>query len=38
MTPEDAVVIDDYNVESNIVMAAAGMPLLPGKRAYILPA
>jgi len=35
MAPEDAVVIDNYNVESNIVMAAAGMPLLPGNRAYL---
>lgn len=35
MAPDDAVVIDDYNVESNIVMVAAGMPLLPGNRAYL---
>ena len=35
MHPEDGVVIDDYNVESNIVMGAARMPLLPGNRAYL---
>jgi 4-amino-4-deoxy-L-arabinose transferase-like glycosyltransferase len=35
MHPEDGVVIDDYNVESNIVMEAARMPLLPGNRAYL---
>jgi len=35
MTSEDAVVIDDYNVESNLVMVAAGMPVLAGDRAYL---
>src|SRR5206468_12151706 len=35
MRPKDGVVIDDYNVESNIVMEAARMPLLPGNRAYL---
>ncbi len=29
MTSEVAVVIDDHNVESNLVVAAAGMPILP---------
>jgi len=33
--PDDAVVIDNYNDDSNIVAAAAGLPLLPGDRAYL---
>jgi hypothetical protein len=33
--PNDAVVVDDYNVESNIVAYAAGLPLLSGRRAYL---
>jgi hypothetical protein len=33
--PEDAVVIDDYNVESNIVADAAGLPLLAGRLDYL---
>jgi len=33
--PEDAVVVDNYNVESNIVAYAGGLPLLSGKRAYL---
>jgi 4-amino-4-deoxy-L-arabinose transferase-like glycosyltransferase len=32
--PHDAVVIDNYNEESNIVAAAIGMPLLPGNRVF----
>lgn len=35
LTPNDAVVIDDYNVESNVVAQAVGLPLLPGNRAYL---
>ena len=35
LEPNDAVVIDDYNVESNIVAAAIGLPLLPGDRAFL---
>jgi len=34
--PEDAALIDDYNSESNIIAAAAGLPLVPGRRAYVL--
>jgi len=33
--PQDAVVIDDYNVESNIVSDAAGLPLLAGRLDYL---
>jgi hypothetical protein len=33
--PNDAVVIDDYNVESDIVAAAAGLPIVPGDRVYL---
>ena len=35
MGPQDAVVFDDYQVESNIVADAAGLPTLPGRRAYL---
>jgi 4-amino-4-deoxy-L-arabinose transferase-like glycosyltransferase len=35
MNPQDVVVIDDYNVESNIIADAAGLPILAGKRAYL---
>jgi 4-amino-4-deoxy-L-arabinose transferase-like glycosyltransferase len=35
MGPQDAVVIDDYEVESNVVAYAAGLPILPGRRAYL---
>lgn len=35
MGPQDAVVVDNYNVESNIIVDAAGLPLLYGKRAYL---
>jgi len=34
LEPGDAVVIDDYNVESNIIAAAIGLPLL-GDRAFL---
>lgn len=36
MGPDDAVVVDDYNVESGIIASAAGLPIIPGKRAYLL--
>lgn len=32
---DDAVIIDDYNVESDIIAQAAGLPILPGHRAYL---
>jgi 4-amino-4-deoxy-L-arabinose transferase-like glycosyltransferase len=35
MGTEDALVIDNYNEESNVVAQAAGLPLLPGKRAFL---
>ena len=35
MGPQDAVVIDDYKVESNVIANAAGLPILPGRRAYL---
>jgi hypothetical protein len=35
MKPEDRVVFDDYNDESNILADASGLPLLPGDRAYL---
>jgi Dolichyl-phosphate-mannose-protein mannosyltransferase len=35
MRPSDAIVIDDYNVESDIIAAAAGLPILAGDRAYL---
>lgn len=35
LKPEDAVVIDDYNVESNIIAAAIGLPLDTGGRAFL---
>ncbi|MGA2966994.1 MAG: glycosyltransferase family 39 protein [Terriglobales bacterium] len=34
MGAEDAVMIDNYNTESNMIAAAAGIPLLPGDRAF----
>jgi hypothetical protein len=34
MGRDDALVIDDYNGESNIVAEAAGMPLITGERAF----
>jgi len=35
MGPQDTLVIDDYNVESNVIANAAGMPLLAGERTYL---
>lgn len=35
LKPEDAVVIDDYNVESNIIAAAIGLPLDTADRAFL---
>ena len=35
MVAEDAVVIDNYNEESNIVGQASALPLDPGKRAFL---
>ena len=34
--PDDAIVIDDYNVESNLIADAAGLPVVPGRRAYLV--
>jgi hypothetical protein len=35
MSPKDAVVIDDYNEESNILADASGLPVISGERAYL---
>jgi 4-amino-4-deoxy-L-arabinose transferase-like glycosyltransferase len=35
MAAEDALVIDNYNEESNVIAQAAGLPLLPEKRAFL---
>jgi hypothetical protein len=35
--PRDAVVIDEYNYEPNLIAAVAGLPLLEGERAYLIP-
>jgi hypothetical protein len=35
LKPDDAVVIDDYNVESNIIAAAIGLPLVGPNRAFL---
>ncbi len=35
LKPDDAVVIDDYNVESNIIAAAIGLPLDATDRAFL---
>lgn len=35
-SPGDSVVIDDYNVSSNIIADAAGFPPLPGDQVYLL--
>ncbi|HKC71662.1 MAG TPA: glycosyltransferase family 39 protein [Terriglobales bacterium] len=35
LRPDDAVVFDDYNAESNILSDAAGFPPVPGRRAYL---
>jgi Dolichyl-phosphate-mannose-protein mannosyltransferase len=36
MRPEDSLVVDDYRVQSNIVAAAAGLPLLTDDRAFLV--
>lgn len=35
MQAGDKIVIDDYNVESNLVAQAAGLPVLPRNQAYL---
>jgi hypothetical protein len=35
--PNDAVVIDDYNYETNQIAAFAGIPLLGSERAFLIP-
>jgi hypothetical protein len=35
MSADDAMVVDGYHVESDIVAAAAGLPVVPGDRAYL---
>ena len=35
--PRDAVVIDDYNYETNQIAAVAGLPLLGSERAFLIP-
>ena len=35
--PDEAVVIDDYNYETNQIAAVAGLPLLGSERAFIIP-
>lgn len=35
--PNDAVVIDDYNYETNQIAAVAGLPLLGSERAFLMP-
>jgi hypothetical protein len=35
LRPEQGVVFDDYNDESNILAVASGLPLVPGDRAYL---
>ncbi len=35
LNPDDAVIIDDYNVESNIIAAAIGLPLMTRDRAFL---
>jgi 4-amino-4-deoxy-L-arabinose transferase-like glycosyltransferase len=35
LKPEDSVIIDDYNVESNLVASAIGLPLLTEGRAFL---
>jgi hypothetical protein len=36
MGPDDALVVDDYNVESGTIANAAGLPIIPSKRAYLV--
>jgi 4-amino-4-deoxy-L-arabinose transferase-like glycosyltransferase len=35
LNPQDRVMFDDYNVESNILATASGFPLIYGDRAYL---
>ena len=35
LSPQDRVIFDDYNDESNILAAASGIPLIYGERAYV---
>jgi 4-amino-4-deoxy-L-arabinose transferase-like glycosyltransferase len=35
LPPQGSVIIDNYNEESNIIARAAGLPLLPGDRAFL---
>lgn len=35
--PRDAVVIDEYNYEPNLIASVAGLPLLEGERALLIP-
>ena len=35
--PRDAVVIDEYNYEPNLIAAVAGLPLLESERVYLIP-
>jgi hypothetical protein len=35
MRANDAVVIDDYNEESNMLADASGLPVMPGERTYL---
>ena len=34
LAPSDAIVVDNYNEDSNILAAASGLPLLPGDRLF----
>jgi 4-amino-4-deoxy-L-arabinose transferase-like glycosyltransferase len=34
-SPQDRIMFDDYNVESNVLAAASGIPLIYGDRAYL---
>lgn len=36
MKPDDSVVFDNYNDESNVLSDASGLPILPGDRAYLV--
>lgn len=36
MGPDDALVVDNYNAESDIIASAAGLPVILGQRAYLL--
>ena len=36
MREQDALVVDDFNVESDSIANAAGLPILAGRRAYLM--